>query len=154
MTQEDPQKQAPSSMGAEEELAKGELQESPAPESADRQSICHEGVQSPFGAFVSIELTGKIPEDPASESFAESILAMRRFFEDRYEYSAFICEQLALRGVPPNTSNVATIGKWGSRRDVSNDVKSWYAKLLATIGFVIFQLLTEVLCLPQSTSKL
>jgi len=97
-------------MGAEEELAKGELQESPAPESADRQSICHEGVQSPFGAFVSIELTGKIPEDPASESFAESILAMRRFFEDRYEYSAFICEQLALRGFHPTRAMSQPLG--------------------------------------------
>jgi len=93
-----------------------------APRSLDAGSL-------PFDNMPPMEAIGQIPEDPASQGFAAAIVSMRRFFEDRQAYSEFICEQLAARGVAPNTNLVCTLGKWGSRRDVSNDVKAWYAKL-------------------------
>lgn len=82
-----------------------------------------------FGALPDLAGEAQLPTDASSKAFAAAIRALRPAFERREDYNSFICTQLAARGVTPNTSNVLDIGGWGSKRDVVQDVKSWFAQV-------------------------
>ncbi len=71
-----------------------------------------------------------LPEDASSRAFLEAVRALRSAFERRQDYNAFICTQLAARGVVPNSTLVLDIGAWGSKGDVSADVKAWFSQIV------------------------
>lgn len=75
-----------------------------------------------------------LPADPTSPGFASGIQASRGRFSGRPAYNAYICDQLSMRGIAPNASNVLEIGRWGSKGAVSADVRNWYAGLGARLS--------------------
>lgn len=86
-----------------------------------------------FDTMPDIAQKEALPDDTSSSQFRSGIRNLRKHFTKREVYSAFICEQLAVRGQVPNANAVLEIGGWGSRGDVINDVKSWFSALVARI---------------------
>lgn len=70
-----------------------------------------------------------LPGDPNSAEFVRAVRALRQHFESRQDFNAMVCDQLAMRGVPPNGSNVLEISSWGTKSAVIADVRAWYAGL-------------------------
>lgn len=70
-----------------------------------------------------------LPSDPSSVDFRQAIQALRSNFEERQAYNNMVCDQLAMRGLPPNGSNVLDVGGWGTKSAVVADVRNWYAAL-------------------------
>lgn len=70
-----------------------------------------------------------LPPDPSSVDFRQAIQALRSNFEERQTYNNMVCDQLAMRGMPPNGSNVLDVGGWGTKSAVVADVRNWYASL-------------------------
>lgn len=71
-------------------------------------------------------LSTELPDDPESPAFFEQLQALRKHFEDRSSFVFFVCDQLIERGVPPNSSNIQKLAKWGSSSDMSADVRDWW----------------------------
>lgn len=71
-------------------------------------------------------MSTELPEDPDSEKFGQALQSMRPHFQDRTSFVHFVCEQLIERGVPPNSSNIQKLAKWGSSSDMSADVRAWW----------------------------
>ena len=86
------------------------------------------GLEGLFSKSVSL------PVDPASVEFRQAIQSLRQNFGNRQAYNSMICDQLAMRGLPPNGSNVLDIGSWGTKSSVISDVRSWYANLASRLS--------------------
>lgn len=80
-------------------------------------------------AAVSLELG----PDPESLEFAEGLQQLRPLYEHRQTFNFMVCDQLALRGLPPNGKNVLTAGRWGTASAVAADVRAWYTGLAARL---------------------
>lgn len=68
-----------------------------------------------------------LPDDVDSPAFAEGLRLLRDGFADRTSFNHFVCEELARRGIPPNSANVLKYGRWGRSVAVAADVRSWFA---------------------------
>lgn len=82
-----------------------------------------------FGALPEVARQAVLPEDTTDESFRHGVRGLRKFFAQRSDYNAFICTLLAQRRIVPNATLVLDIGGWGSKNDVLEDVKTWFAAL-------------------------
>lgn len=68
-----------------------------------------------------------LPDDVDSPAFAEGLRLLRDGFADRTSFNHFVCDELARRGIPPNSANVLKYGRWGRSVAVAADVRSWFA---------------------------
>lgn len=98
------------------------------PEAQAGAAAAESGLPELFAA-VSLELG----PDPESQEFAEGIQQLRPMYEHRQTFNFMVCDQLALRGLPPNGKNVLTAGRWGTASAVAADVRAWYTGLAARL---------------------
>jgi len=93
-------------------------------ETASRQTPAHIA----FGPVPELS-NAALPQDVGSLAFQTAARDLKGAFERREDFTAFLCTQIAARGVIPNATLVLGIGAWGSKGDVSRDVKAWYAQV-------------------------
>lgn len=98
------------------------------PEAQTGAAAAESGLPELFAA-VSLELG----PDPESQEFAEGLQQLRPLYEHRQTFNFMVCDQLALRGLPPNGKNVLTAGRWGTASAVAADVRAWYTGLAARL---------------------
>ncbi|MDD2545565.1 MAG: DNA-binding protein [Burkholderiaceae bacterium] len=82
---------------------------------------------APLAAFDATAL--QLPGDADAPAFAERLQVLRAQFEDRSSYNFMVCDELARRGIQPNSHSVLKVGRWGSSNAVAADVRTWYARL-------------------------
>lgn len=70
-----------------------------------------------------------LPADASAPEFTDQLQALRSQFEDRTSFNFMVCDELARRGIPPNSNSVLKVSKWGSSNSVASDVRAWYASL-------------------------
>ena len=70
-----------------------------------------------------------LPDDVESPQFAEGLQLLKANYADRTSFNHFVCEELARRGIPPNSHNVLKFGRWGQSVAVASDVRSWFAQV-------------------------
>lgn len=104
---------------------------------ADDQAL-PAGAEAPLGP--SDELAGELPlplesasldlpSDPEGPDFSAALQGLRPLYENRTSFNFMVCDQLAMRGVPPNGRNVQIASRWGNPAAIGADVKAWYAGL-------------------------
>lgn len=94
----------------------------------DGHDACNENSEIAFGALPDLS-NASLPPDAGSQAFLDAVRALKPSFTRREDFSAFLCTQIAARGIIPNASLVSSIGGWGSKGHVSQDVKAWYAQV-------------------------
>lgn len=67
-----------------------------------------------------------LPDDVDSPQFAEGLRLLKDGYADRTSFNHFVCDELARRGIPPNSRNVLKYGRWGQSVAVAADVRSWF----------------------------
>lgn len=70
-----------------------------------------------------------LPSDPEGPDFSAALQVLRPLYENRTSFNFMVCDQLAMRGVPPNGRNVQIASRWGNPAAIGADVKAWYAGL-------------------------
>lgn len=82
-----------------------------------------------FPEPVALQQAASLPDRADSVAFIQAVRSLRPSFKRREDYNSFICAQMAARGAVPNATQVLHIGGWGSKGDVSADVKAWFAQV-------------------------
>lgn len=82
-----------------------------------------------FPEPVALQQAASLPDRADSVAFIQAVRSLRHSFKRREDYNSFICAQMAARGAVPNATQVLHIGGWGSKGDVSADVKAWFAQV-------------------------
>jgi hypothetical protein len=71
----------------------------------------------------------KLPDDVENPMFSEGLRLLRSSYRDRTSFNHFVCDELARRGIAPNSANVLQYGRWGQSVAVAADVRAWFAQL-------------------------
>lgn len=70
-----------------------------------------------------------LPKDAGSTEFVDRLQVLRKNFTTRTNFNFMVCDELARRGVQPNSNTVLAAGHWGSSNAVASDVREWFASL-------------------------
>lgn len=79
------------------------------------------------------------PTSPAlsaadSPEFSEWIASQKETFSERLPFNLFVCDELARRGVQPNSASVIKVGRWGNSNAVAGDVRTWFSNIAARLS--------------------